>query len=138
MAGRLEDRIRPHWARRCPHQPIEQPIDKELAVPGIVRPVTDERDALLAYLAQQRSFIKLTAYGLTDDQARATPSMSRLSVGEHVKHVAHVEGHWIDEVVLQQPAGGGQDDYEANFALAPGETLASVFARYDAVARHTE
>ena len=38
-------------------------------MPGSVRPVSDERDALLAYLAQQRHVLTLTAYGLTDEQA---------------------------------------------------------------------
>jgi len=33
-------------------------------MPGNVAPVADERDGLLAYLAQQRYVIGLTAYGL--------------------------------------------------------------------------
>ncbi|HEX3980448.1 MAG TPA: DUF664 domain-containing protein, partial [Acidimicrobiales bacterium] len=63
-------------------------------MPGSVRPVTDERDALLAYLAQQRHVLTLTAYGLTDEQARAVPSASELSVGGLIKHVDQVERYW--------------------------------------------
>ena len=108
-------------------------------MPGNVRPVTDERDGLLSFLAQQRYVMKLTAYGLTDDQARATPTASALSVGGLIKHVAAVEEGWID-TVLQRPADpeAGAEDYEANFTLLPGETVAGVCARYDEVAANTE
>ena len=47
-------------------------------MPGMASPIPDEREQLLAYLAQQRYVIRLTAYGLTDEQARATPSVSPL------------------------------------------------------------
>lgn len=43
-------------------------------MPGNVPPVEGERANLLAYLEQQRYGIRLTAFGLTDDQARATPA----------------------------------------------------------------
>ena len=105
-------------------------------MPGQVRPVADERDALLAYLAQMRSVITLAAYGLTDSQARATPSVSPLSVGGLIKHVASTERGWID-IVLQEPSGS-QDDYETNFRLLEGETLAEVIAGYEQVAARTE
>ena len=45
-------------------------------MPGSVRPVTDERDALLAFLEQQRDALRITAHGLTDEQAHAAPSAS--------------------------------------------------------------
>ena len=106
-------------------------------MPGQVRPVADERDGLLAYLAQLRSVITITAYGLTDAQARATPTVSPLSVGGLIKHVASTERGWID-IVLQAPSDGGQQDYEANFRLQEGETLADVLAGYEQVAARTE
>ena len=106
-------------------------------MPGNVPPVADERAGLLAYLAQQRSVIRIAAYGLTDEQARATPSASALSVGGLIKHVAAVEKQWID-MVMQRGPEGSPDDYEANFRLGEDETLADVFAMYDAVAAETE
>ena len=106
-------------------------------MPGNVPPVADERAGLLAYLAQQRSVIRIGAYGLTDEQARATPSASALSVGGLIKHVAAVEKQWID-MVMQRGPEGSPDDYEANFRLGEDETLADVFAMYDAVAAETE
>ena len=104
-------------------------------MPGNVRPVADEREGLLAYLAQQRDAIRYAAHGLTDEQARATPTVSSLSVGGLVKHVAAVERGWLD-TVLQRP--GQERDYEADFRLGPDETLAEVLADYDEVAKATE
>ncbi len=106
-------------------------------MPGQVPPVKDEREALLAYLAQMRLVIRLTAYGLTDHQARATPTVSPLSVGGLIKHAANVERGWIETV--QQVEGSGTDEeYEANFRMASDETLADVLAMYEAVAAETE
>jgi uncharacterized damage-inducible protein DinB len=113
------------------------PADEErAAMPGLVPPVADERAALLGYLRQMRLVIKIAAYGLTDEQARATPSACTLSVGGLVKHVAAVEQSWMD-TVLERPQGT-ETDYEANFRLEPGETLAEVLEHYDAVAAETE
>ena len=105
-------------------------------MPGQVPPIANEREGLLAYLAQQRHVIRLAAYGLTDEQARATPSASPLSVGGLLKHVAAVERGWIN-IVLQRDEGS-EDDYEANFRLGTDETLAGVFWHYDTVAAETE
>jgi uncharacterized damage-inducible protein DinB len=105
-------------------------------MPGQVRPVADERDGLLSYLAQMRSVITLAAYGLTDEQARATPSASPLSVGGLIKHVASVESGWID-TVLQVPATASPSDYEDNFRMREDETLADVVAGYEKVAART-
>ena len=60
-------------------------------MPGSVSPVSNESEALVAYLAQQRYLLRLTSYGLTDEQARATPTTSALSVGGVIKHLAAVE-----------------------------------------------
>ena len=106
-------------------------------MPGQAPVVTDERGQLLAYLAQQRLVLKLTAYGLTDEQTRSAPSVSSLTVGGLIKHVASTERYWID-LVLQRQTEAAEDDYGANFRVEPGETLASIIGMYDAVARETE
>ena len=60
---------------------------------GLVAPVADEREALVAYLAHQRYVLRLTAYGLSDEQARVVPGPGVLSVGGTIKHVAATEAH---------------------------------------------
>jgi uncharacterized damage-inducible protein DinB len=102
----------------------------------MVPPVADEREGLLGYLAQQRHVLRVAAYGLTDEQARATPTCSALSVGGLIKHVASVERDWMDTV--RQRPGTSALEYEANFRLGPDETLAEVLAIYSDVATHTE
>lgn len=105
-------------------------------MPGLVKPVADERAALLAYLAQQRYVIRIAAYGLADEQARANPTASTLSIGGLIKHVAAAERRWIDTVLQQSRAS--VDDYETNFRFGPDDTLAGVLAAYNDVARRTE
>jgi len=104
-------------------------------MPGLTPPVTDERDALLSYLAQQRTMLRLTAHGLTDVQARSAPSVSPLSVGGIIQHVALVERGWM-AIVLGR-GDGTDDEYESNFRLGPDDGLGDVLALYDQVAEET-
>lgn len=110
-------------------------------MPGQAPPLPDERRLLLAYVSQQRDGIRFAAYGLTDEQARLTPTAGTLSIGGLVKHVADMEQGWID-MVLQRDRGQTQADqqagYEDGFRLGPGETLAGALAHLDEVAEETE
>ncbi len=76
-----------------------QPEPLEADMPGTVPPVTDERSGLLAFLAQQRDAIRFAAFGLTDDEARLTPTAGALSIGGLVKHVAAMERGWMDTML---------------------------------------
>jgi uncharacterized damage-inducible protein DinB len=102
----------------------------------MVRPIADEREGLLEYLAQQRYVLRFTAHGLTDEQARATPSASALSVAGLIKHVATVERTWISAV--QRRYESTAEQYESGFRLGPDETLTDVLAFYDEVTKETE
>jgi uncharacterized damage-inducible protein DinB len=104
-------------------------------MPGSVPPVSDEREGLLAYLAQQRRVLRLSSYGLTDAQIRETPSASALSIGGLIQHVAMAERGWMD-IVLQRHSGS-EDEYQANFRLSTHDTLEDVLALYDQVASET-
>ena len=110
-------------------------------MPGQAPPHTDERQLLLAYIDQQRDGLRNAAFGLTDEQARLTPTASPLSVGGLVKHVADTERGWID-LVVQRDRGGSQEEkiasYEDGFRLLADETLAGALAHLDEVARETE
>jgi uncharacterized damage-inducible protein DinB len=106
-------------------------------MPGLVPPVADERDGLLAYLAQQRHVLRVAAYGLTEEQARATPSASALSIAALVKHVTVTERAWIDRV-LRRESPGGENRYGESFEVGPGDTLAGLLADLDEAAKETE
>ncbi|MCO8274568.1 DinB family protein [Actinoplanes sp. TRM 88003] len=106
-------------------------------MPGQVGAIENEQQGLLAYLTQMRYVLRLTAYGLTDEQLRATPSASALSVGGLIKHCASTEAGWMGQV-RGEPQVLDYQEYANNFRLAEGETIDDVFARYDRVAEQTE
>jgi hypothetical protein len=110
-------------------------------MPGQAPVLTDETSQLLAYIAQQRDGLRYAAYGLTDDQARRTPTAGALSIGGLLKHAAATEEGWIDLAAVRerdQSQAEQEAAYEAGFTLLPGETLAGVLMRYDQVAHDTE
>ncbi len=108
-------------------------------MPGNVPPVEGERANLLAYLAQQRDGIRLTAFGLTDGQARATPTSSTLSVGGLVKHVTATERYWMG-IALQRSASSddAESQYGDDFTMRPDETLQEILGDSEQCGRETE
>ena len=106
--------------------------------------VTDlERHDLENALQEHRNLLLRTVSGLSDAQARLTPTASQLCLGGIIKHVALVEEGWVR--FIEEGAGAqGPTDEAANQAHAAGfrmtneETLADLVARYEAVARLTD
>jgi uncharacterized damage-inducible protein DinB len=109
-------------------------------MPGPVPPVVDERDALLSFLSEQREGIRYAAHGLTDEQAKARPSVSELSVAGLIKHLALCERGWMVSFVQEGSTEHffATDDYVRGFALTDCETLADVLSLYADVAVETE
>ena len=122
-------------------------------------PSTDpERDNLLATLADRRAFLRGSAEGLSDEQARATPTVSTLSIGGLVKHVTATERQWAD--FIAHGAGDEDVDYDLDwgsldwsdpssipawvlkrqdeFVLRDDQTLAELLDDYAACAEETE
>src|SRR5918997_1054793 len=113
-------------------------------------PNDPETQNLLRTLADRRAFLIGSAEGLTDEQARATPTVSALSVGGLVKHVTATERSWI--TFIHEGAEDGVDyfiDWEAIDWSDPAsvpewvvrredQTLAEVLDDYRAAARETE
>ncbi|MUL81509.1 MULTISPECIES: DinB family protein [unclassified Mycolicibacterium] len=61
---------------------------------GMPAPAADERQTLIEFLTFQQNAFFAVAHGLTDEQARATPSVSALSIGGLVKHATGVQKSW--------------------------------------------
>ncbi|MFE1796677.1 MULTISPECIES: DinB family protein [unclassified Streptomyces] len=125
------------------------------------RPDLDpERSDLLAELATVRSALTATARDLSDEQAGQSPTVSTLSLGGLIKHVAAIEESWL-RFVTEGPsamsfalpdgvtwadfaAGTAREfpqwaiDHQNNFRMLPGETLAGIVERYEQVAARTE
>jgi hypothetical protein len=106
-------------------------------VPGTPPSVSTEREALVAYLVQQREGLKNAAFGLTEEQARSRPTVSALTVGGLIKHASITERGWI-ETMRGNVGYANEQAYTDSFTLAPDETLGSVIADLDQVAADTE
>ncbi|MEO6085386.1 MAG: DinB family protein [Umezawaea sp.] len=122
--------------------------------------VDAERADLLASLAAARSSLITTTRDLDDEQAGERPTVSALCLGGLVKHAASTEQEWMrfvaegpsalrydlpDGVTWEDFAAGTASefpqwaiDYQNDFLMVPGETLAGVLARYEQVAARTE
>ena len=106
-------------------------------------PLSGERQDLLEALDTHREFLRTTARGLTDAQAAHVSTVSALSVGGLIKHVAFTESGWVDFIVFGTEGLAGQDEaayaaHEDSFRMNEGETLALLLQRYDEVARRTD
>jgi hypothetical protein len=101
--------------------------------------LTDERTDLLETLAKHRYFLRFTAQGLTDEQARLRTTASELTIGGLIKHVAATERGWARFI-----RGGAEEmesvqaDWENGFRLLPHETLDGVLADYEDAALETD
>lgn len=111
--------------------------------------ITGERADLLAALGQARFFLRYTARDLTTEQVSQRTTVSALTIGGLIKHVALTEAGWADFFSRGADAlTNGKDfsdlteeDYaerEEEFALQPGETLDDVLSRYDEIATRTD
>lgn len=67
-------------------------------MPGMPPPAADERQNLIEFLRHNQNAFVAVCHGLTDEQARSTPSVSALSVGGLIKHVTAVQRSWADRV----------------------------------------
>ena len=55
-----------------------------------------ERELLLNWLTHGRYLLTVTAHGLTDEQAHATPTVSSLSIAGLIAHSGAVERGWMN------------------------------------------
>ena len=105
-------------------------------MPALARPVTDERDALLLFLSQQRDAIVAAAFELTEDQARSTSTVSALSIASLIQHVTATERTWIDIMLGLEPLTDEEDPQR--FHLADDTSVADLVADYRRAAAETE
>ncbi|MDA2895162.1 DinB family protein [Mycolicibacterium sp. BiH015] len=102
-------------------------------------PIADERAGLKEYVKAQQYAFHAIAFGLTDEQARSTPSASALSIGGLIKHVTHCQQGWMERVAAApdlyasdtRPMEDQASDYEDQFVMREDDTLADVLAAFD-------
>ncbi|MEP7089994.1 MAG: DinB family protein [Nocardioidaceae bacterium] len=113
---------------------------------------TAQRAELLEVLRKHRSLFRRTVAGLSDEQARLTPTVSTLSLGGLVKHVSAVERQWA-RFVTDGPAPTPDIDwanvdwsnppplvqeYADGFRMLDGESLDGLLGDFDDVAAATD
>jgi hypothetical protein len=97
-------------------------------------PAADERQTLINFLEFQQNAFFAAAYGLTDEQARSTPSVSALSIGGLVKHAAGVQKGWTERAAHApafppadpRPMAEQMADYADQYTMHDDETLAEL------------
>lgn len=108
-------------------------------MPAMPPPIADERAGLKEYVAAQQYAFHALAFGLTDEQARSTPSVSALSIGGLIKHVTSCQHGWMERVAAapelaesdQRPMDDQTADYEDEFVMREDETLAEILDKFD-------
>jgi uncharacterized damage-inducible protein DinB len=101
-------------------------------------PVPDERGQLLAYLDVQRRALGAAVRGLTDEQARSTPTASSMSLAGLLKHVVATERRWVVAGIGQRPEGiWPVEDWDAEWRPEPRDTVAQLLADLATVAAET-
>ncbi|GII78774.1 hypothetical protein Sru01_37560 [Sphaerisporangium rufum] len=101
--------------------------------------LSGERRDLLQTLAKHRGFLRQTVRGLDDEQAARRTTVSELTLGGLIKHVATTESLWMGF------ATGGADamrlepeDWAGQHRMGEGETLAGLLEGYEQVAARTD
>jgi uncharacterized damage-inducible protein DinB len=108
-------------------------------MPALAPPVADERSALREYLAYHQSAYFAVSYGLTDEQARSTPSAGALSIGGLVKHVTDMQRSWMARIAAapdpppkdSRPFDQIAQDFTDQHVMQPDETLDGLLRAFE-------
>jgi hypothetical protein len=101
---------------------------------GTPRAASGERQSLIEFLRFNQNAFFAVAYGLTDEQARSTPSVSTLSIGGLIKHAANVQKGWVDRASAapdmpprdERPMEEIMAEYADQYVMHDDETLAGL------------
>jgi hypothetical protein len=108
--------------------------------------LTGERADIAEALTAHRGFLRRTVHGLTDEQGAQRTTVSELTLGGLIKHVALTEKAWAGFIVSGPAAFGSFDMSDSaameqrarDLRMEPGETLAGLLASYEEVAAVTD
>jgi hypothetical protein len=109
-------------------------------MPGQAPIVGDERESLRVFLEYHQGSYPALAFGLSDDQARSTPTVSALSIGGLIKHATGVQRSWMERVEVA-PEFPPQDTrpfeeivatYQDEYVMRDDETLPDLLDKFTA------
>lgn len=99
--------------------------------------VASEIDLIADYLDENLTALRYAAYGLTDEQARATPCASSLSIGGLLKHATwvmnqpRVRRNYPDGERSVEDLQGHAGEFFGSFALTDAERFDDIAAAFD-------
>ncbi|WP_369136871.1 DinB family protein [Modestobacter versicolor] len=98
----------------------------------------DEATQLLRFLDAQRQGLRAAVSGLTEEQARSTPTASSMSLSSLLEHATAVERRWVVAAVADRPEGlWPVEDWDAEWRLLPEDTVEHLLAAFAAAAEET-
>lgn len=94
----------------------------------------DEITGLLNYVDQQLAAIRASVHGLTEEQAKATPCRSTLSLAALLKHAAYSMSGYIAQLSgsLSALDDAAFATYLGSLVVGPDERVADLLAEFDA------
>ncbi|MGW4328487.1 mycothiol transferase [Nocardia sp. NPDC004573] len=97
-----------------------------------------EREDLIAMLADQRALFRITLRGIDDEQARRRTTVSELTLGGLLHHLVSCERHWTTVIVRRdENAELDVSKFGGEYVMAADETVAGLLADWDEVAAAT-
>ena len=98
----------------------------------------DEATLLLRFLDVQRLGLRAAVAGLTEEQARSTPTASSMSLAALLEHMTAVERRWVVSAIANRPAGiWPVEDWDAEWQLQPEDTVEQLLTAFAAAAAET-
>ncbi|MGW4089983.1 mycothiol transferase [Nocardia sp. NPDC004750] len=97
-----------------------------------------EREDLIAMLADQRELFRITLRGIDDEQARRRTTVSELTLGGLLHHLVSCERHWTSVIVRRdENAELDVSKFGGEYVMAEEETVTGLLAGWDEVAAET-
>jgi hypothetical protein len=97
-----------------------------------------ERDDILGLLTEQRNTLLITVRGLDDEQAASRTTVSELTLGGVIKHLARGERSLV-HLMTKRDGEAPPDALDMNqYRMLPGETIEDLVAEYAAAGKATD
>lgn len=97
----------------------------------------DEAAALATFLREQVESVRTAAFGVSEEEARETPTRSSLSLGGILKHLSTCWPMWQRRAACERGERGWEPTeadvalFYGSFALTDDESLEQIFEQYD-------
>lgn len=100
---------------------------------SFLTPVADEREGLTWFLDLQRDAITRKISGLSEEDARRTPTASTLSLAVIVRHLARCERRWFQAGIAgrEVPDVWPEPDWADEYTVPDSATVSSLTSYYN-------